>query len=570
MGGMGGGGGMFAVPDEPNKPQAKSAPPATKLAVPIKPQTLAKPAGAAAPAAKDIQVIKDTKAATQSLPLSTTSSVPSSSVAARGENWNDLVRQYEKADDKAKSSLDAEVREIVTSLVASAQKAVESGDEKVALGHFESVIGLINQMLRAGHPQPWMYQALSLSMKACKYPSEDIERVMLSSLDFNSDTAAAIDIAEYFAQNQMKREALSLLRDAAVIDPYSYELFALALPLARELNDLNALRWTCAGVLSKAWPAKYDRLVEDARLAARATSLRLKQEQRVTEATAFENEIKEAMRRDIVVRVSWTGDAEIALRVKEPVGTICSYSNPQTLSGGVLFDSASTRNAKNSMDGTSEYYVCPQGYAGEYDILLRRIYGKVAGGKATVEVLTDYGTPDQRSVVQQVAINEKDALIQVAVKNGHRKEPMAAADLASVRQRQVAAGRSVLAQVAGSSGSTSTSGSVPGAYNPYAAMQALLAAGAANNGFPFRGAVGYRPVIQTIPEGASLFTTGVVSADRRYVRIAPTPTFSQIGEVFTFNFVDGTTGGGAGTTGGAGGQAGGGGGFGGGGGGGVF
>ena len=94
-------------------------------------------------------------------------------------------------------------------------------------------------------------------------------------------------------------------------------------------------------------------------------------------------------------------------------------------------------------------------------------------------------------------------------------------------------------------------------------MQALLAGGM-NNGFPFRGAVGYRPQLSIIPEGAIFSTTGVVSADRRYVRISPTPIFSQIIEVFTFNFVSGNTAGGTGTTGGtgAGGIGGGGGGFG--------
>jgi hypothetical protein len=466
----------------------------------------------------------------------------SPSLRTGSENWDDLAAQYEQADDKAKARLDSEVREMVTSLVASAQKAVEAGDDKGALAHFERVIGLINQMLRAGHPQPWMYQALSLSMKACDYPAEDIERVMLSSLDFSRDTNSAIAIASYFAQNQMKQEALALLHDTAINDPYNYDILALALPLARELNDLEALKWTCAGVLSKAWPEQYNKLANDARLIARATSLRLKQEGRIIEATAFENEIKEALRRDIVVRVTWTGDAEIALRVKEPVGTICSYSNPQTVSGGVLLSNPSSKS-KDSLDGVSEFYVCPQGYAGEYDILLRRIWGKVSGGKATVEILTDYGTPEQRVITQQVDINEKDALIQVAVKNGHRKEPIEAAILASVRQRQLGVARSVLAQQAGGGaaggagnaggGGGSSSGGSQQGYNPYAAMQALLAGGGFMNGFPFRGAVGYRPVIQTVPEGAMMFTTGVVSADRRYVRISPSPRFMQIGEVFT-------------------------------------
>ena len=59
-------------------------------------------------------------------------------------------------------------------------------------------------------------------------------------------------------------------------------------------------------------------------------------------------------------------------------------------------------------------------------------------------------------------------------------------------------------------------------------------------GFLRRGAVGYRPMITTLPEGANFSTNAVISADRRYVRVSPSPTFSQITEVNTFNFVTGT------------------------------
>jgi hypothetical protein len=96
------------------------------------------------------------------------------------------------------------------------------------------------------------------------------------------------------------------------------------------------------------------------------------------------------------------------------------------------------------------------------------------------------------------------------------------------------------------------------------------------------GAVGYQPVISILPEGTSLFTMAVISADRRYVRITPSPMISAIGEVSTFNYASGTSGtsgqggqgglggGGGGFGGGGGGFGGGGGGFGGGGGGGGF
>ena len=93
--------------------------------------------------------------------------------------------------------------------------------------------------------------------------------------------------------------------------------------------------------------------------------------------------------------------------------------------------------------------------------------------------------------------------------------------------------------------------------------------GVGNNnrfGFPGGSAVGYMPVITTIPSGANLTVAGVISADRRYVRIAPTPFFTDIGQVTTFNFVSGASGAGGGAGGaGGGGAGGGGGGFGGGG-----
>jgi hypothetical protein len=38
-----------------------------------------------------------------------------------------------------------------------------------------------------------------------------------------------------------------------------------------------------------------------------------------------------------------------------------------------------------------------------------------------------------------------------------------------------------------------------------------------------------------------LTVTGVVSADRRYVRITPTPLFSGVGSVTTFNIQSGST-----------------------------
>jgi hypothetical protein len=66
------------------------------------------------------------------------------------------------------------------------------------------------------------------------------------------------------------------------------------------------------------------------------------------------------------------------------------------------------------------------------------------------------------------------------------------------------------------------------------------------------GAVGYAPEITVIPEGTMLTAAATISADRRYVRVNPYPTFQGIGEVNIFNFVTGESGQGRGGTGGQG------------------
>ena len=87
--------------------------------------------------------------------------------------------------------------------------------------------------------------------------------------------------------------------------------------------------------------------------------------------------------------------------------------------------------------------------------------------------------------------------------------------------------------------------------------------GVGQNGVPFigRGVVGYRPVLTFINQGTFMSATSVISGDRRYVFIAPQPTFRDIIAVDTFNtFTGGTTTGGGGGAGGGGAQGGGGGG----------
>ena len=59
----------------------------------------------------------------------------------------------------------------------------------------------------------------------------------------------------------------------------------------------------------------------------------------------------------------------------------------------------------------------------------------------------------------------------------------------------------------------------------------------------FSAGVGFTPVIGLIREGVSLSATAVVSADRRYVRLALAPFFNTLRSIETFSFVGGGGGG---------------------------
>ena len=70
--------------------------------------------------------------------------------------------------------------------------------------------------------------------------------------------------------------------------------------------------------------------------------------------------------------------------------------------------------------------------------------------------------------------------------------------------------------------------------------------GTGNNGvtplpviFVVRGAVGYEPVIEFLPEGATCMVKAVISADRRHFRITSMPFFPGVSSVSTFNMAIG-------------------------------
>jgi len=383
-------------------------------------------------------------------------------------------------------------------------------------------------------------------------------------------------IAAYMAKTGLYQRALKLYQQVAASSPTRPQPYIQGLALAQRLDDIKGIQWACVGLLRQSWPQDQQDIGENAFRVAKATYERLLAEGRKDEAASFDKSVRTALQRDCLVRVTWTGEADIDISVEEPSGTVCTLRNPRTTSGGVLLGDVSSADKGATVDGYSETYVCGEGFDGEYRVLIRNVWGKPTSGKVTVDVYTHYNTDKQQLISKQIPLSDKNALVVFNLNEGRRAEPLAEAQVAQVAKIQNDVKRAVLAQqLAGLDNSAA-------ALRYAAAMGLLNGSSQSGNGtgngnvgngggvlpadFFRRGAVGYRPVITALPEGANFSSNAVISADRRYVRVSPSPTFSQVTEVSTFNFVTGEDGGG-GNNGGIGGGGGfGGGGFGGGGG----
>src|SRR4029079_19520163 len=202
-----------------------------------------------------------------------------------------------------------------------------------------------------------------------------------------------------------------------------------------------AIQWACVGVLSKAWSNDQRELAERAFRIGRATHSQLLADGRKAEAEAFDAAVRKAQQRDCVVMVTWTGDADIDLLVEEPAGTIVSQRQPRSTSGGVHLGDVTSADGKSTTKGFSEAYVCPEGFAGDYRVLIKNVWGRPTSGKVTVDVYTHYGSAKEDLVHQQIPLEDKNALVTFHLDKGQRQEALPEAQVANVAKIQNAANR---------------------------------------------------------------------------------------------------------------------------------
>ena len=180
----------------------------------------------------------------------------------------------------------------------------------------------------------------------------------------------------------------------------------------------------------------------------------------------------------------------------------------------------------------------------------------MTANKVKVEIFTHFLTEKQKCVSKWLPLEGDTVGVKFQLAGGRRTESLQEQQVASAAAAHLALQQAVQPQA--------LSQQLASQVDPNAMATAYASRGYQGGGpnaeanaftpFPWApgGAVGYQPVIVTLPEGASMNVRAIISADRRYVRCSPAPFFSSIDSVTTFNMSSGATSTGSGGTGGQG------------------
>jgi hypothetical protein len=413
-----------------------------------------------------------------------------------------------------------------------------------AAGRHDENVALMNAALATGQSQPWMYDVLPMSMKLAGRPQHEVERALTSRIDFTTtDVSSLLVSAARMKRLDGKELALELYQQAALIDPTRPEPYALAMTLAREQQNVDAIEWACTGILTHVWTKDFQRRHDAARDAAADTVQELYKAEKMDRLSTFKAAIAQAERRDLQIKVEWSGDGDLDLKVREPLGTACSVVQPKTASGGLhIHDGFGPRR-----ENCYEEYISVEAATGTYELQIEYVDGRIVGKRCVVTIVSHVGSTSKRVDRRVVTLDGPAVTVSFKLDKGRREK------LGPTPQNQPAA--------QGSAGLTRqeiiarVGRGQPAAARPAAGQQGRAGQRAApGTGFrlpagSFTAGVGFTPVIGFINEGVSLTANAVVSADRRFVRISVAPFFNTLREIQTFSFQGGAAapqGGGAG------------------------
>ncbi|PHX63852.1 MAG: hypothetical protein CK551_03905, partial [Planctomycetaceae bacterium] len=397
--------------------------------------------------------------------------------------------------------------------------------------YFDHAADFLKANIRKGIVvKPWVYEALAIALRESGGSPAEIERAEVAAIDLEpADGHGFLKAATTMAEMKRYTMALAFCKQAAHLEPNTSAPFEAAIKFAELADDTKAMDWAASNLMKQDWPADNKDLQELARIKSEALARKLKQSGNDQAQNAAS--IKEKGRRDLVIKLAWQGDADLDLQVKEPVGSICNPTNTQTVGGGVFLGDSLT-------EAGLETYAAAEAFKGNYEIRVKKVWGKTLGDKAQVRVIHNQGTAQQHEEIFSIDLT-KNAPLVVKVNEGRRTElayvsppslrPTSRSEKIRMVSKDVGTQLRDIAdpEVTGFQRGTSiASGAIP--------IEMEAPAPSKNDG---NDKILYQTRVQSFMKNAMDVTTQVVlSSDRRSMRVSVTPVFES-----TANIKPGTT-----------------------------
>ncbi|HEX3147762.1 MAG TPA: VWA domain-containing protein [Gemmataceae bacterium] len=288
---------------------------------------------------------------------------------------------------------------------------------------FKHAAELLKASLRSGlTPERWYQEALAIALEESQGSPEEIERAHLSAIDLEpKNPQTYLQVAKSLHDMGDEDGAVRMCKVAAKLEPNMPDAYTSALvyadgPKATASYDVTA--FAAGGLLSRDWPMDSGDLHAQARQHLMDAVRKLDAANKKAESEKVQALLAEQKFRDLTIELSFQGvNVDLDLRVKEPIGTLCSAVNPMTTNGGALKEQVFDR-----AEGVyTETYSAAQAFPGTYKVFVDRVAGWPQGDKAQIKVTKHKGTADER--IEYFTVNLKEQTeVNVTLDSGRRTD----------------------------------------------------------------------------------------------------------------------------------------------------
>ena len=281
-------------------------------------------------------------------------------------------------------------------------------------GEYELAVEGLQAALRNNQGQPWMYSVLPLEMRLAGRPQTEIERALLSRIDFaNGDLSQVLIAASLLSRLKFWDQAMELCREATRQNPWQSETWLLAKNIADRSGDPKHILWSRIGILSHVWNSDADIMHQEAELTIKDLLAAAKKSGSTEFVSRIDEERRTALMWDLKIDARWAGDGDVDLAVTEPGNITCDRRTLITKNGGLL-----TRQSGAAKNRKVEEYRCQNAPKGDYEVILRLIRGRVITGHVVLQITRYSGSDHEQTQRLRVPVGTEDGHVKIPLSRG--------------------------------------------------------------------------------------------------------------------------------------------------------